>query len=269
MDGGEVDGEPGAAAEEVRGASVGEMSLSEHLTELRDRLVRSLIALAVGTVVGYMVFPPVFEVLVEPYCSLSTAFRPSGEECRLVVTTVLEPFSVRIKLSLVIGLIVGGPVIFYQLWRFITPGLLEHERRYALPFVVLSQLMFMGGVAFAYMILPFALEVLLAIAGDAVTPLITAQEYLSFMLTSAVAFGVLFEVPLILSFLALAGVVSAATLRRFRAHAIVGNFLLAAVLTPTPDPVTMSILAIPMVLLYEGAIGVAWFVERRRRKQVV
>lgn len=246
-------------------AAGGEMSLGEHLGELRNRLIRALAALAVATTAGYAAFPPIFDVLVEPYCRLDSAFRPA-EACAVVATTPLEPFSVRIKVAVVVGLVLAGPVIFYQLWRFVTPGLLARERRYALPFVVLSQLMFMGGVAFAYAILPFALEVLLSMAGEAITPLITANEYLSFLLTTAVAFGVLFEIPLILSFLAIAGVVGPATLRRFRPYAVLGNFFLAALITPTTDPVTMSILAVPMVILYEAAIGVAWFVQRRRRQ---
>lgn len=256
----------GDAGDSSAPSTSGAMSLAEHLGELRTRLVRAALALSVGAVVGYIVFPQIFDILLQPYCRLDVALRPA-ENCAVVALRPLEPFSVRIKVALVVGLVLGGPVIFYQLWRFITPGLLERERRYAAPFVILSQLMFVAGVAFAYVILPFALEVLLGMAGEAITPLLTAAEYLSFMLTSAVAFGVLFEIPLILAFLALAGVVSAGFLRRGRPYALLGNFGLAALITPTTDPVTMSVLAVPMVLLYEVAILVAVFVERRRRRR--
>ncbi len=244
----------------------GEMSLADHLRELRTRLIRALIGLALGAAVGYMLFPYVFDVLLAPYCDIDSALR-QGEACAVVAFRPLEPFSVRIKVSLVVGLIVGGPVIFYQLWRFITPALLDRERRYALPFVLLSQLMFVAGVAFAYVILPLALDVLLQMAGEAIQPLLSATEYVSFLLTTAVAFGVLFEIPLVLAFLALAGVVSSDQLRRFRAHAILGNFLLAAVITPTTDPITMTVLAVPMALLYEATIWTARIIERRRRRR--
>lgn len=246
------------------------MTLFEHLAELRTRLFRAALALVVGTVVGYAVFEPVFEVLVGPYCDLPSALqdRASGN-CQVLALRPLEPFSVRIKTSVVVGLFVGGPVIFYQLWRFITPGLTSRERRYALPFVVLSQLLFGAGLVFAAFVIPQGLRVLLAMGGPAITPALSATDYLSFVLTTAVAFGLVFELPLVLVFLSLVGMVTASGLRRFRAYAIVLSAAGAALITPTTDPVTMLAMMVPMVLFYEFSILAAWLIERSRRRRRV
>ncbi len=188
----------------------GEMTLFEHLAELRSRLIRMVVALALGAIVGYILFPQLLDVLIRPYCNVPAAFRPSPESgCTLVATRALEPFSVRMKTSLVFGLFVGGPVIFYQLWRFVTPGLTSRERRYSLPFVVFSQLLFATGIAFAYLIIPKGLHILLGFGGKDITPLLSAGDYLSFVLTMSVAFGMVFELPLVLVFLSLLGIVSA------------------------------------------------------------
>lgn len=243
------------------------MTLVEHLAELRDRLLRAGLALIAGAVVGYVVFPYVLDFLIAPYCDVPTAYRPDPEGgCTLVATRALEPFSVRIKTALVVGLFVGGPVIFYQLWRFITPGLTEQERRYALPFVTLSQLMFAFGFAFAYLVIPQGLRILLSFGGDDIAPLLAAGDYLSFVLTTAVAFGIVFEIPLVLVFLALVGIVRSEQLRRFRPYALVANVAVAAVVTPTTDAVTLLFMAVPMTLFYEIAIWSAWLIERRRRR---
>ncbi len=249
--------------------SAGEMTLVEHLTELRDRLFRSALAVVVGSAIGYAIFPEILDFLLEPYCAVDSAFRPDGPEsqCVLVATRPLDAFSLRIKASAVFGLFVAGPVLFYQLWRFIAPGLTGREKRYALPFVVGSQLMFAGGIAFSYYVIPQGLNVLLGFAGPLVTPLLNAAEYLSFLLTTAVAFGLVFEVPLVLVFLSLVGVVTASGLAHYRAYAIVGNAILAAIVTPTTDFVTMMFMLAPMVVFYELAILSARLIERSRRRR--
>lgn len=240
------------------------MPLLEHLTELRTRLGRTLLALALGTALGYAVFPAFLELLTAPYCEALTVLQPDGD-CSLVALRPLEPFAVRMKAAVVVGLFVGGPVIFYQLWRFITPGLTRAERRYALPFVALSQLMFGLGLAFAYVIIPQALRVLLAMAGPQVETLLSATEYLSFFLTTSVAFGLVFELPLVLIFLSLVGVLTAGALRRARPYAAVGIVTVAAIITPTTDAVTLVFMAGPMLLFYEISIVAAWLIERSRR----
>lgn len=245
------------------------MTLFEHLAELRTRLFRAALALALGTAVGYALFEPVFAFLIDPYCGLPQALRPGGEEgeCAVAAFGVLDAFSVRIKTSVVLGLFIGGPVIFYQLWRFVAPGLTGREKRYAIPFVFGSQVLFGAGLVFAAFIIPQGLRVLLSMGGPQIAPLLGAHQYLSFVLTTAVAFGLVFELPLVLTFLSLTGAVTARGLRRFRPYAIVIAAIGAAVITPTTDPVTMLAMMGPMVLFYEGSILVAWLIERARRRR--
>jgi sec-independent protein translocase protein TatC len=243
------------------------MSLLEHLVELRTRLSRAALALVVGTIVGYLVFPMVLEVLLDPFCRSQAVLDPSGGACNLVAIRPMEPFSVRMKTSVVIGLFVGGPVIFYQLWRFITPGLTRKERRLALPFVVLSQVMFAVGMVFAYVVIPQGLRILLGMAGDRVDIFLTLDEYMSFFLTTSVAFGLVFELPLVLVFLSLVGVVTTASLRRARPYAMVAIVVAAAIITPTTDAITLMLMAGPMALFYEMSIGAAWLIERRRGRR--
>lgn len=251
--------------------ALGEMTLREHLAELRRRLVRIVLAVAAGAVVGWFLYDPVLAFLKQPYCDLPTAFRPggAGSDCTLVVTRPLEGFAVRVKLSLVIGLFIAAPVLFYQVWKFVTPGLTEKERRYTLPFVLTSQLMFVFGAAFAFYVIPKGLRVLLALGGEHVSALLAAQEYFSFILTTVVAFGIVFEVPLLIIFLAAIGLLGSEQLRRVRPYAIVANFAVAAIVTPTVDPISMLFMAVPMVVLYESAIGATWMIERTRRRRAV
>jgi sec-independent protein translocase protein TatC len=240
------------------------MTLLEHLRELRTRLFRAAVALVLGAIVGYAVFPQVLSVLVGPFCQAQAVLAPEAS-CNLVALRPLEPFSVRVKTAVVIGLFLGGPVIFYQLWRFITPGLTPRERRLAAPFVVLSQVMFAVGVVFAYLVIPQGLRVLLGLAGPQVDTFLSVDEYLSFFLTTSVAFGLVFELPLVLIFLSLVGVVTAAGLRRARPYSVVAIVVAAAIITPTTDAVTLLLMAGPMYLFYELSIGAAWLIERRRR----
>ena len=242
------------------------MTLFQHLAELRNRLFKAVIALSIGTVIGYMLFPMLIDLIMEPYCDVADRIRPDGT-CTLVALTPLEPFSVRLKTSVVVGLFIGGPVIFYQLWRFITPGLTTKERRYALPFVTISQLMFAAGIFFAYLVIPFGLRTLLGLGGPSIEPLLSASEYLSFFLTMSIAFGVVFEMPLILIFLSMVGILKAAALRKARPYAILGSVVAAAFITPTNDAITLFFMAGPMIIFYEVSILAAWLIERSRRKR--
>lgn len=242
------------------------MSLLAHLAELRRRLTRALIALALGMVVGYLVFPQVLDLIMAPYCAVVGNIRPDGT-CTLIALTPLEPLSVRLKTAFVIGLFLGGPVIFYQFWRFITPGLTTSERRYALPFATVSQIMFALGILFAYFVIPFGLRTLLGLGGPGIEPFLSASEYLSFFLTMSIAFGLVFELPLVLIFLALVGVVSAAGLRKARPYAILASVVVSAFITPTNDALTLFFMAGPMILFYEISILAAWLIERSRRRR--
>ena len=180
---------------------------------------------------------------------------------------MLEAFSIRIKVSMLLGLFIGGPVVFWQLWRFIVPGLTERERRYAAPFVLISQVLFGLGIAFAWFVLPNALVVLARLGGENIRPEFRASEYVSFILTTSIAFGVVFLLPVVLTFLGLVGVVSSAQLRTGRSFAIVAIAVVAAVVTPTTDPFTMLAMMAPMVVFYELSILITWVFERRRRRR--
>lgn len=189
------------------------------------------------------------------------------EDCGLLALNPLEPLSVRIKASIVVGLFIGGPVIFYQLWRFITPGLTDTERKLTLPFVVLSQVMFAFGLAFAWFVIPRGLSILMTFGGDQIQAALSASNYLDFFLRVSIAFGLVFELPLVLVFLSLVGVVSSAGLRKFRSYAVVVNVVVAALVTPTTDALTLFAMAGPMIIFYEISIWVAWLIERRRRQR--
>lgn len=245
------------------------MTLIEHLAELRDRVLKMTVALVLGTIVGYIVFPAVLDVLIKPYCDVPSTFRLGGGDgpCQLLALGALEPFTVRIKTSVVIGLFLGGPVIFFQIWRFVTPGLTSTERRYALPFVIGSQFMFALGLGFAYIAIPQGLEILLNFGGDSIAPALSASQYLSFYLSTSLAFGIVFELPLVLILLAVVGVVSASFLRKYRPYALVMNTIIAAIVTPSTDAVTLMFMAVPMAIFYEVSIVAAWLIERRRRRK--
>lgn len=243
------------------------MPLIEHLRELRSRIVRVFLAVAVGAVLGWVVFEPLLEQIMRPYCALPAAFRPDPDgPCMLIVTRPLEAFSVRIRLSLVVGLFVAAPVLFHQIWGFVSPGLTHRERRYTAPFVTGSVVLFTLGVAFAIFAIPQALAVLLAMGGDQIATLLAAGEYFTFVLTVVVVFGLAFQMPVLIVFLALVGTVGTEQLRTFRPHAVMLSFVIAAIATPA-DPVTMFMMAVPMMVLYEVAIGATWLIERSRRRR--
>lgn len=258
-------------AQDPRSYEGEEMTLFEHLSELRSRLFKSVVAVVVGLIVGFAVQRPLMDLLTEPYCRLPGEIRAAtttvaGEGCHLIVTDVLGHFFLVIKVSALAAVVLAGPVIAYQVWRFVTPGLRPIERRYAIPFFFTSVVLFAGGAVFSYFILPRALTILLQFAGPNVVSLLDAREYIRFMLHMIVGFGVAFEMPLILVTLILMGVVGSEGLRRYRRHAIFGTFVAAAFITPTTDPITMSLMAGPLVLFYEGSILFARFRERRQRR---
>lgn len=247
--------------------ATGEMTLVEHLAELRARLVTCGIAVAAGFALGFALRERVFALLIRPYCELPRALRAGSsafdpDHCSLVFTDPMGAFFISLKAAAVVAIIVAAPVVCYQVWRFVTPGLHDVERRYSLPFVVISQLLFLGGAVFSYLVIPKGLRLLLSFAGPNVVSLMEANRYLTFILHTMLAFGVAFELPLILVMLSLMGVVTSEGLRRHRRHALVGIFAAAAVLTPTQDPLTMALMAVPLAGLYEVAALAARLIER-------
>jgi sec-independent protein translocase protein TatC len=188
--------------------------------------------------------------------------RSGGDGCDLIVLGPLDPFLVRLSAAFVAGIVVGGPGPPLPALAVHHPRADTRERRYALPFVLLSQLMFAAGIVFAAWVIPRGLGILLELGGDSIRPLLGAREYLSFLLAMGLAFGVVFELPLVLVFLALAGVITSDGMRRFRRYAIVANVVAAAFITPTGDAVTLLLVAGPMIVFYELAIVFAWLIER-------
>jgi sec-independent protein translocase protein TatC len=247
----------------------GQMTLVEHLEELRSRLFKAALAIVLAFVVGFAFRNLLFEILIGPYCDLPASLRAGSQvfdvdECALIVTSPLGEFFVTIKAAAVLAVVLAAPPVAYQLWRFITPGLHANERRYALPFVVLTFVLFAAGGVFAYLIIPRGLQFLVGFAGDNVVSLFDADEYITFLLKTMLGFGLSFLAPLVIAMLTLAGAVSAAALRRYRRHAVFGAFVLAAIITPTQDPFTMLVMALPLVLFFECNILFARMVERRR-----
>ena len=246
----------------------GHMTIVEHLDELRTRLLISLGAFLALSIVAFMFYNPIFDVIIDPLCSLpADKLGPQG--CKLNQFTPMEGFQVRLKLTAMVGAILSSPVWLYQLWAFIVPGLTRKEKRYAIPFVATSVTLFLVGATFAYLLLPTGLRVLIGLGGENLIPTLRADSYVNFVGLMLIAFGVTFELPLVLLFLGLAGVIDASFLRSHRKGAIVGIAALAAVVTPSQDPYTMLAMAIPLYLLYELTILLLRFLTRNRPKDSV
>jgi sec-independent protein translocase protein TatC len=242
------------------------MPLAEHLRELRIRLFRASLGLLVGTVVAWLFYDQIFALLREPYCRLPQSVTQTGD-CTLYTTGVLQGFTVRLKVSLLVGAIVSCPLWLWQLWAFVAPGLHARERRYAVRFTAVGAPLFIAGSAIAYTVMTKGLQVLLGFNPEGVQPIITIDRYLSYAVGMVLVFGVAFELPLMVTLLNQAGVVSAAQLRRSRRAIIFGVFVFAAVATPSQDPISMLLLAVPVVVLMEGAFLLARLTDRRRAKQ--
>ncbi|MGH2727763.1 MAG: twin-arginine translocase subunit TatC [Actinomycetota bacterium] len=235
------------------------MTIIEHLSELRYRMVVSALAFFVGSVVAYIFYRPILDLLKLPLDEGGTI---AGFKVNLSVRGVTSAFLVRIKVSIFAGLIFALPVILFQLWRFITPGLEPKEKRYALPFVGGSLGLFTLGAVFAYLTLPQAIGFLLGFA-QGLQPIIFIDEYVGFVMFMVLAFGITFELPMILLFLGMAGIVSSARLRRMRRHAVVASAVIAAVATPSQDPYTLVLMAVPLYLMYEAAVLIIRFIMKK------
>lgn len=247
-----------------------EMTLMEHLTELRQRIIRSTLAVVAGAIVCFIFKDQLIDALMEPYCnSLPEADERAlvtQENCNLVQTQPLEGFSLVLTVAGYGGLMLAMPVVLWHAWKFIVPGLYPHEKRYALPFVFVAATLFFMGSALAYWSAPRALVFLLDIGGF--ETLLAPAPYISFLVKMLVAFGLAFQFPLVLILLLQIGVVEVAQLRSGRRYAIVGIVVLVAVLTPSGDPWTLMILSVPMYIFYETAIIWGWLRTRRKRKSV-
>lgn len=243
------------------------MPLTEHLRELRSRLVKSGLAIGVGMVIGWIYYTDLFAWLSAPFMGAVDEARAQGREVTLALTGVADPFVLQMQVAAVAGLVLSSPVWLYQLWRFVTPGLHGHERRWALGFVAVAAPLFFGGVYLAYTVLPLGLEVLLGFTPDNVENIVSVDRYLSFFLRTVIVFGIGFLVPLLIVLLNFAGVLTGKRLISWWRWIIVGVILFAAVATPTGDPINLLLLAGPILILVAIAVGVCLLNDRRRARR--
>lgn len=237
-----------------------EMPFLDHLEELRWRIIWSLVAVLVGCVLGFFVVTELNVIGI-----LERPIRHMMPDQRLMYTSPTTPIIVTFKLAFVVGIVLALPVLAYQAWAFFSPALYEHERRYILPAIAVGFVLFLAGVAMAYfLILPLGLRFLLGFQAETLAPIITIDEYLKFATSIILAFGAIFEMPVLLVVLAFLGIVTPEMLRRFRRYALVIIAVLSAVLTPA-DPWTMMAMFLPMVILYEISIWLVRIVVRPGR----
>lgn len=244
----------------------GEMTLIEHLTELRSRIIKCVIAIALGGGVVLIFYRRIFDIIKEPYCKALDEIDQESfiENCALVQTQPLEGFSLVFTVVGYGGFMLAMPVVLWQVWQFVVPGLYPHEKKHALQFVFFGVILFFFGSGLAFWSIPRALGFLLDI-GDFV-PLLSPAPYISFLVKMLVAFGLGFQFPLILILAQMLGLVSVQQLRAGRRYAIVGIVVLVAVLTPSGDPITLGVLSVPMYVFYEIAIIWGWLRQRRMKK---
>jgi sec-independent protein translocase protein TatC len=240
------------------------MGFLDHLEELRKRIVYSVIAIAVGFFACWGYAGSIYTIMQRP---IMDALQRNGLSAKLVYLNPTEPFNLYLKVGMMAGLFVASPFVLYQLWCFISPGLYRHEKRYVLPFMLSSIGLFLAGGYFGYkVVLPQALVFLIGYGKD-FQPMITLSEYSSLFLTIIVGLGIIFEMPIVIFFLALMGIVSAGFMWRNIRYAILLIFVVAAIITPTPDILNMCIFAAPMVGLYILSTGIAWMVHPSRRRR--
>ena len=253
------------------------MSLVEHLQELRRRVLISLAAVVVGTVLGFMWYQwapgnilPLGEIIRRPYCSLPVELRAdltSDGSCRLIATSPFEMFMLRLKVGFLAGLVVSSPVWLLQIWGFITPGLLKNERRWTLSFVTFAVTLFVAGAVLAYFIVDQGLYVLMSIGREYQVGALSGGEYYNFVLALIVIFGVSFEVPLLIIMLNLAGLLQYEQVQDKRRIIIVILFIFAAFMTPGQDPFSMIVLALSLCFLVEMAFQFCRIHDKRSAKK--
>lgn len=241
----------------------GSMSLMDHLRELRNRVFKCALAVFVAGVAVYFVYDPINEFLTDPYCEAIK--KTSQSSCQLLFLDMTSPFALKLRLCAYIGIIISLPVIFWQLWRFIAPGLYQKEKRYAIAFVASSVVLFLLGAALAFYSLPKIFEWLIDQANGAQLQT-QAEKYYSLLALMVFAFGFSFEFPLLLLALQLMGVVSPDALARVRRQAIVGIVVVVAVVTPGGDPISLFALSIPLCIFYEASIWIARLMLSRRAR---
>jgi sec-independent protein translocase protein TatC len=246
----------------------GRMPIVGHLRELRNRLLKAALALVLAMALGFVFFNPIWHVVSHPFCSAvingKTGCHQTGDQ--LVVTGVFDPFMLRVKIAFFVGLVVSSPVWLYQVWAFIAPGLYRKEKRWAYLFVAIAAPLFGAGAVLAYVVMSRGLRYLLGLTPSGVLNLPSIDTYLSYFQGMILGFGLAFELPLALVILNIAHVLTHARFRKWRRLMLFGAFLFAGIANPSPDPISMLLLAVPCVVLVEVAEIVIYFNDRRRAR---
>ncbi|MGB7052706.1 MAG: twin-arginine translocase subunit TatC [Acidimicrobiales bacterium] len=237
-------------------ASPNAMTLAEHLAELRRRVIVGAVAFVIAAVIAFLFYNPILAWLKEPYCQAEPG------HCGFYITAPLDGLALRVQISAYGGLFLASPVLLWELWRFITPGLNPKEKRYAIPFIAASICLFALGCVVAYITFPHALGWLSHIGGPSLHEILDPTKYLGLLILLMTVFGVTFEFPVLLVSLEIAGVLTPKKLSSWRRWAIVGIVVVAGVITPSSDPFSMMALAIPLYLFYELSIIIGKIITR-------
>jgi sec-independent protein translocase protein TatC len=243
------------------------MPLSAHLRELRSRILKAGLAVAAGMALAWVYYDQLFAVLSAPFNAVIAEAKADGRVVTLALTGVADPFVLQMQVAAVGGLLLASPVWLYQLWRFVTPGLLRHERRWALGFVLVATPLFLAGVVLAYRVLPMGLQILFGFTPENVENIVSVDRYLSFFLRMVLIFGVGFLIPLLLVLMNFAGVLTGRALLHSWRWIFMSICVFAAVATPTGDPINMSLLAGPLIVLMTIAVLVCLVNDRRRSRR--
>jgi len=244
------------------------MPLLEHFRELRKRVVRAAAAILVASVFGWAFYPKIVNALAKPICNLHRSHIAGLGNCgALYVNGVLGPLNLQVTVSFLVGIIISAPIWLYQLWAFVAPGLHRREKKYSILFISIATPFFAGGAFLGYRVLPLAVKALLGFTPSSLNNLVRFDDYLSFVLRLILVFGGAFELPVLLVALNLAGVLSGRGILKPWRIAIFGIAFFTAAFSPTGDPLTMSLLALPLILLYFFAGGIALLNDRRRSKR--
>lgn len=267
----------GKQEEEGHEPSAGDqMTLTEHLAELRMRIIRAGLAVLIGVVVVVLAWEWVFDLLTGPYADLCArkgddycgdAYDPQSGQVSLNILDPVEGLSTRLRVGFYGGIVLALPVLLWQIWKFVVPALHKNEKKYALGFVTSSVLLFILGGVIAFTTLERALEFLIDWAGEDVDQVFRVESYIRLVTLMVVAFGIGFTVPVMLVCLQMLGVIEWRTLLRGWRYAIVGTFVVAAAITPSGDPISLLALSVPMVVLYFLAVLIGWIVQRRRARE--
>jgi len=248
----------------------GRMPLMDHIRELRNRVVKMALALAAGMVVGFIFFNPVWKVIERPLCSATIRGQTGCKTLGVNMPSLdgpLDPFYLRVKVAVIVGVILSSPVWLYQIWAFIAPGLYAREKRWGYTFIGAAVPLFLAGVTLAYWSLGRSMHYLLGLTPTGVANILQVDQYMSFVMAMVLAFGIAFEVPLLIIMLNLAGILTHERFKKWRRVLIFGVFLIAGMANPSPDPTTMLILGGACAALVEVAEFIVWSNDRRRARR--